>query len=177
MASIRDLAQEIAELNRAHDLAQKASAVSAEAESQPDPIGSRASLRTTMFRWLEETSHRRSDQAARLMLTCEPESIDDVLSLLLVFAAELGHFTANNVPAFSAASPDPRNHQLEHEYGTLEAALRTAIAGLIRHGNAASPLLEDFGAGLEIKLFGLAQAIRGAEQEIAPPKPAAVRSR
>lgn len=164
-SSIRDLAQEIAELNRINTLAEEAGSVSAAAENEPDPIGSRASDRTRMFQWLEQAAHWRSDKAAGLLLECEPDSLDDVLSMLLVLQTELDTFTANHVPALESERSEDR--RINNAYRRLDAALSTAIVGLVRHGEANSPLLEDFGTEVTRQRLGVANAAEEAKRELA----------
>ena len=88
------------------------------------------------FEEIENAVYEREQALTALLLHLEPETLDETLSLALVFAHELDGFISDNTPH----QQDPK---VERMAATLEHALDAIIRGLV-HAQAKSPLLEDF---------------------------------
>jgi len=87
------------------------------------------------FDHYEQAVNHRHGLLEQTILSLEPQSIDDVLSLLLVTQDAFDHFASNH-------SDHQENVRTAGEWDAIERAMHAMIRWLVHNGGAASPLLE-----------------------------------
>lgn len=89
------------------------------------------------FDHYEEAANHRHGIMEQAILNLEPQSIDDVLSLLLITDDAFDSFASNH-------SDHQSNPGTEREWEVIERAMHAMIRWLVHNGGARSPLLEKY---------------------------------
>jgi hypothetical protein len=127
-------AQEIAALDEVYDAADEAQTCK---ERQPA-----AKAQDFDFAAIRKTAHERCDALKHLLVTLEPESLDDTLSLVLALTGEFGEIVDNHL--YHDAENPTISRETEQLVARIERTFSAIIRGMLRHGGACSPLLDRF---------------------------------
>ena len=89
------------------------------------------------FHDYERTAHHRAEFMQQALLSLEPESMDDLLSLVLVTRDAFDSFAAKH-------SDHATNARAARESDVVERAMHAMVRWLVHNGGASSPLLEAY---------------------------------
>jgi hypothetical protein len=99
-----------------------------------------ASNAAAFFHDVNHRTHDLTDTLQDLILQMEPRTLDEALSLALVYKQALSRYLS-----YVAVSPESmKNEDMRDRERKLDRALDAMIRGLVHGAGAASPLLEDY---------------------------------
>jgi hypothetical protein len=97
------------------------------------------------YKAIESAAFERGEIWKTLLLTLEPETLDDALSLLLVVTGAFGEVVDNHVSRVNGDDPVPDvPPEAKEIVKRIEDALNAVIRGMILHGGARSQLVDQF---------------------------------
>ena len=110
------------------------------------------------FHDYERTAHHRAEFMQQALLSLEPESMDDLLSLVLVTRDAFDSFAAKH-------SDHATNARAARESDVVEGAMHAMVRWLVHIGGARSPLLEAYStpmwlAPLPVQMTAVLQTAR-----------------
>ena len=130
-------------------------------KATPTPEQIAASAAESLFENVNRPTHDITDTLQDLILQMEPRTLDETLSLALIYKSQMVVFLCEVSSAPSAS----RRRRCKSASGMLERAMEAIIRGLVHAGKASSPLSTSYGG--EDELIPWDQLLRRASDTAA----------